>query len=96
MPKIVFTADPKLPSDWTHLGYKKGDIVDLAADQCERWINRGVAAYSLAAPPTAAAPPAPPVATPAPGPTAVPQPDATARNETPATPRRFGRQNTPT
>lgn len=45
MPRIRFIADPKLPRDWAHLGYRKGDEVALSADLCERWIRRGVAVY---------------------------------------------------
>lgn len=43
MPKIRFTADPKLPRDLEYLGFKKGDIVELPVDQCNRWIRRNVA-----------------------------------------------------
>lgn len=43
MPRIRFTADPKLPRDLAHLGYSKGVEVDLDPDQCDRWIRRGVA-----------------------------------------------------
>jgi hypothetical protein len=45
MPKIVFTATPKLPADWQHLPFVKGYVADLSRDQCDRWINRGVARY---------------------------------------------------
>ena len=43
MPRIRFTADPKLPRDIAHLGYEKGQEVDLSTDQAERWLRRGVA-----------------------------------------------------
>ena len=43
MPKICFVADPKLPRDMLHLGYRKGTEVHLPADKCERWIRRNVA-----------------------------------------------------
>lgn len=45
MPRIRFTADPKLPRDMAHLGYQKGAEVDLSPDLCGRWIRRGVAVY---------------------------------------------------
>lgn len=45
MPSIRFTADPALPRDLAHLAYKKGAVVTLSTDQCERWIRRGVAVY---------------------------------------------------
>lgn len=45
MPTIIFTADPDLPRDIKHLGYKKGDIVTMADDSCRRWIRRNVAEY---------------------------------------------------
>jgi len=43
MPRIRFTADPKLPRDLAHLGYVKGMEVDLSEDQAARWLRRGVA-----------------------------------------------------
>lgn len=43
MPRIRFTADPKLPRDWAHLGFRKGDETDLSDDQANRWLRRGVA-----------------------------------------------------
>lgn len=43
MPRIRFTADPKLPRDLAHLGYVKGMEVDLSEDQAGRWLRRGVA-----------------------------------------------------
>ena len=43
MPRIRFTVDPKLPRDWAHLGFRKGDEVDLSEDQANRWLRRGVA-----------------------------------------------------
>lgn len=96
MPKIKFTAQPKLPRDMEHLGYKKGDVVTLPDDQCERWIRRGVAAYvSDVAPapePAAAADVKAPEPT-APESTPAPEPAAAARSETPARQRRFGRQS---
>lgn len=49
MPRITFTATPKLPRDMAHLAYKQGDVVDLPTDGCERWIRRGVAVYSAPA-----------------------------------------------
>jgi len=45
MPRIRFTANPKLPRDMLHLGYKVGTEVELTVDQCERWIRRKVAVY---------------------------------------------------
>ena len=64
MPTILFTADPKLPRDLAHLGYRAGMTVDLPADQCERWIRRGVARHAAEA---AAAKPEPqPASDPAP------------------------------
>lgn len=45
MPRIRFTADPKLPNDLKHLGYTMGQEVDLSTDLCERWIRRNVAEY---------------------------------------------------
>lgn len=50
MPKIKFTADPKLPRDMAHLGYKSGMEIDLPQDQAERWIRRNVAIYAVAEP----------------------------------------------
>lgn len=43
MPRIRFITDPKLPRDWAHLGFRKGDEVDLSEDQANRWLRRGVA-----------------------------------------------------
>lgn len=43
MPRIRFTADPKLPDDLAHLGYRRGTEVDLSEDQANRWLRRGVA-----------------------------------------------------
>ncbi len=43
MPRIRFTATPKLPRDLKHLGYEKGMEVDLPDDQVNRWLRRGVA-----------------------------------------------------
>lgn len=43
MPHIEFTSDPKLPADMKHLGFKKGDVVELTEDQCNRWIRRNCA-----------------------------------------------------
>ncbi len=56
MPTIVFIADPKLPTDLAHLGYKKGQTHELSVDQCERWVRRGVARYVSEAPAPTAAP----------------------------------------
>lgn len=46
MPFIKFTARPILPRDMAHLAYKKGDVIELPGDSCERWIRRGVAEYT--------------------------------------------------
>lgn len=43
MPRLRFTADPKLPRDLAHLGYRKDDEVELSDDQANRWLRRGVA-----------------------------------------------------
>lgn len=43
MPRIRFTADPKLPRDLAHLGYRKDTEADLSQDQADRWLRRGVA-----------------------------------------------------
>lgn len=43
MPRIRFTADPKLPRDLVHLGYRKDAEVDLPDDAANRWLRRGVA-----------------------------------------------------
>jgi hypothetical protein len=43
MPRIRFTADPKLPRDLAHLEYRKDQEVDLPDDQADRWLRRGVA-----------------------------------------------------
>lgn len=43
MPRIRFTADPKLPADLAHLAYRKGTEADLSDDQANRWLRRGVA-----------------------------------------------------
>ena len=56
MPKIKFTADPKLPRDLKHLGYKAGTIVDLPRDQADRWIRRGAAVETTEAAPEVAKP----------------------------------------
>lgn len=45
MPKIEFTATPKLPADYKHFGYKAGDIITADADWCDKWVNRNVAKY---------------------------------------------------
>lgn len=50
---IRFTSTPKLPRDLAHLDYKLGDIVHLAENAAQRWLNRGVAEI-------VPAPPAPP------------------------------------
>ncbi len=41
--KIEFIKEPFLPRDMAHLGYKKGQVVDLVPALCTRWLNRGVA-----------------------------------------------------
>ena len=51
MPRIRFTADPKLPRDLAHLAYRKDQEVELSADLCDRWLRRGVAILLLDAPP---------------------------------------------
>jgi hypothetical protein len=84
MPRIQFTADPKLPADMRHLGFKKGMTVELSEDHCERWIRRNCATYVTAAKPVQSAP-AEPVA---------PAEDAPIVAPVAApvqTPRRFGR-----
>lgn len=43
MPRIRFTANPKLPRDLAHLDYRQGTEVDLPSDQADRWLRRGVA-----------------------------------------------------
>lgn len=75
MPRIRFTATPKLPRDLAHLGYAAGTEVDLSEDQAGRWLRRGVAVVipppppvapsPAAAPPAAAQPAEPPVEIPA-------------------------------
>jgi hypothetical protein len=50
MPKIIFTATPDLPRDIVHLGYRKGHVVKLSPDSCQRWIRRGVATFFVDAP----------------------------------------------
>ena len=43
MPRIRFTADPKLPRDIAHLEYRKDIEVDVSLDEANRWLRRGVA-----------------------------------------------------
>lgn len=50
MPRIRFTADPKLPRDLADLGYRNGVEVDLSDDQANRWLRRGVAVVMPDAP----------------------------------------------
>lgn len=46
MPKIKFTATPKLPADYKHLGYVKGMEIEGTKDWCDKWvIGRNVAVY---------------------------------------------------
>lgn len=56
MPRVLFTADPKLPSDIAHLGYRKGMEVDLSEDAANRWLRRGVATIIASASPAPSAP----------------------------------------
>ncbi len=37
MPRIRFTATPKLAHDLAHLGYEMGQEHDLPEDQANRW-----------------------------------------------------------
>lgn len=50
MTRIRFTADPKLPDDLAHLGYRRGTEIDLSDDQANRWLRRGVAEVIAEAP----------------------------------------------
>lgn len=43
MPLVRFTSDPKLPRDFAHKGYKKGQQIDMTQDEADRWLRRGVA-----------------------------------------------------
>ena len=43
MPRILFTATPKLPRDIAHRGYDLGTEVDVSDDEANRWLRRGVA-----------------------------------------------------
>lgn len=43
MPRIRFTADPKLPRDWADRPYRKDTEHDMSDDEAGRWIRRGVA-----------------------------------------------------
>lgn len=46
MPKIKFTATPKLPADYRHLGYVKGMEIEGTKDWCDKWVvSRNVAVY---------------------------------------------------
>lgn len=41
--RIRFTADPKLPRDLKHLGYRRGTEISLPLDQALRWVRRNSA-----------------------------------------------------
>lgn len=43
MPRIRFTADPKLPRDWADKPYRKDYEADMSDDEADRWLRRGVA-----------------------------------------------------
>lgn len=43
MPRIRFTADPKLPRDWADRPYRKDTEHDVSQDEANRWLRRGVA-----------------------------------------------------
>jgi len=43
MPRVLFTATPKLPSDLAHLPYVAGYSCDMTEDQAQRWVRRNVA-----------------------------------------------------
>lgn len=45
MPTIEFTATPKLPDDYRHLGYVKGTRITDRQGWCEKWVSRGVAVF---------------------------------------------------
>ncbi len=50
MPTIEFTATPKLPDDYRHLGYVKGTRITDRQGWCEKWVSRGVAVFVLEEP----------------------------------------------
>lgn len=83
MPRIRFTATPKLPRDMAHLGYHEGTEVDLSEDQANRWLRRGVATVIEPEPQRGrftASPPSP--ATPTPTPTPAPASPVTTSTTT--------------
>lgn len=99
MPRIRFTANPKLPRDWADKPYRKDYEVDVSADEAERWQRRGVAvvvpdrpavkAKPAAAPkepaaPVVTAPQAAPAPTAAPAASAPPVAASAAAKDTPA------------
>lgn len=43
MPRVLFTATPKLPRDMAHLPYVAGYSEEMTQDRADRWIRRGVA-----------------------------------------------------
>jgi len=45
MPTIEFTATPKLPADYAHLGYVKGMRITDRKGWCDKWVRRGCAVY---------------------------------------------------
>jgi hypothetical protein len=58
MPRVLFTATPKLPRDIAHLPYVAGYSCDMTEDQAQRWVRRNVARIVVPVP--AAAPVAAP------------------------------------
>lgn len=67
MMRIRFIADPVLPRDLIHLGFRAGMEVDLSDDQAGRWVRRGVAEIigpSLRTAARVSLPPAPPTCVP--------------------------------
>lgn len=50
MPRVLFTATPKLPRDIAHLPYVAGYSCDMTEDQAQRWVRRNVARIVLPTP----------------------------------------------
>lgn len=43
MPRVRFTAEPKLPADWAAKPYRQGWEGEMSEDEAGRWVRRGVA-----------------------------------------------------
>lgn len=43
MPRVRFTAAPKLPTDWADKPYREGWEGEMSEDEAARWVRRRVA-----------------------------------------------------